>query len=544
MKKFDQVFVNGNFYSQNREKIEYIGVKDGKISEIGNQKEDYIAAQTINLHGKPVYPGFSDAHLHLVTYAQKKRYEVSLSHCSSKDEMKHTIDAFIKKNKIKPNEWVIGAGWDQELFPDKGYPDKLLLDDVSTDHPMIMTRACYHICVVNSKALKTCEINGETVCPEGGKIDKDINGNLTGILRENAMRLITAHIPSISSKGKLKQLILEGCKDLAAAGVTTIHTDDFSFVENKKILWEAYKELAETNQLPIHIVLQLRVSSIKDIYEYMVLGFKSCQNINRLRIGPIKIISDGSLGSRTAALDKPYSDDENNTGILLNSEHELERMIYESFKNNFDISVHAIGDRAMRIVLNIFEKHELLYKAKQFRPSIIHCQIGSKKILERFKKLGVIANIQPAFIFTDWDVAGERVGDERLNYSYCYKKYMDHDILCVGSSDAPIESFNPLYGIYAAVNRKDLKGMPEKSWMPEERINITAAIKMYTLNTAFLSHEETTKGSLEVGRDADFVVLSDDLLTIPEEDIKDIRVESTYVNGELIDNKELIAIYA
>ena len=490
--KYDKIFFNGNFYSSDEKETEYLGITDGKISGIGKlediRKIYEYADEVIDLEGKNVYPGFTDAHMHLVAYAQKKKYEVSLSGCTSKEEMKQRIKKHIAKKDIKPGEWVMGAGWNHELFEDKGYPDRYLLDDVTKECPVFLIRTCYHICVVNSEALKVCGIDENTIFPDGGKADRDQEGKLTGVLRENAMNVVSSKIPKIKSKEKMKNLIMEGCNDLIAKGITTVHTDDFCFVEDKKMLWESYKELGEKQELPLRVVLQLRVASLEDISEYKELGMKSWVDIERLRIGPAKIIADGSLGSRTAALEESYSDDPGNTGIMLSTEAEFDKIVSQCFKNEFDVCVHAIGDRTMRTILDVFKKHKKAYKEKGLRPSIIHCQIASEAILNKFKELDIIANIQPVFVCSDWDLAESRVGAERSQYSYSWRKMLDKGIKCAGSSDAPVESFNPLYGIYAAVNRQDLTGMPEGGWRPEEKINLDEAIGIFTEGAAYLSH--------------------------------------------------------
>lgn len=537
-KVFDKVFANGRFMrSKGKKKIDFVAVKNGKIvkygrsEEINNYEDDY---EVIDLKGKYIYPGFTDAHMHLVAYSQKKLYEVALDNVYSRAELVKKVKAFIKEKNIKPGDWVAGAGWNQDQFEDKVFPDRYLLDQISTQHPIHLTRTCYHICVVNSKALDLARIDENTASPDGGKIDQDKDHIPTGILRENAMDLVTSILPGIKDKNKMKELIIKGCKDLAKVGITTVHTDDFPFVEDKKTLWEVFKELANNNELPIRVVLQLRAAKKEDIYNYQKMGLKSWDKINNLVVGPIKVITDGSLGSRTAALEESYEDDQGNKGLMLMSEERLEKLVHESFNHDFDICMHAIGDRSMRAILASYEKHYDLYRKKGFRPSIIHCQIGNIDILNRFKKLDIIANIQPIFLNTDWKIAESRIGKERLKYSYCWKTYMDMGILCVGSSDAPIESFNPLYGIYTAVTRKDLEGKPKNGWVQEESLNINRAIDLFTINAAYLSHEEKEKGSIQVGKYADFVILSDDLLRVDEECIKDILVENTIVGGNIL----------
>ncbi|MFZ5965976.1 MAG: amidohydrolase [Bacillota bacterium] len=534
----DKLFVNGNFYcKEGKSPIRYIGVKDGRIVSKGNGEEinlDGIASEIVNLGGSSVYPGFIDAHLHLIAYSQKELYEVSLNDVQSKEEMVLKIRKFIKEKNLQKGEWVIGSGWNHEEFDDKELPDRFLLDQISSDHPIFLLRTCYHICVVNSNALKVANIHVDSVSPKGGKIDRDGSGIPTGILRENAMDLLAAVMPKIHDKERIKQLVMKGCMDLAEAGITTVHTDDFSYVEDKETLWACYRELAESDKLPIRVILQLRAATIDDIQDYHRLGLASWQRHNNMVVGPIKIIADGSLGSRTAALDEPYADDKENKGIMLIQPDNLDKMVYESLINDFDICIHAIGDKTMGLVLEIYEKHEEMIRRKECRPSVIHCQIGSKEILEKFQRLNVIANIQPIFLHSDWKIAENRVGKERLDYSYAWKKYIDAGIKCAGSSDAPIESFNPLYGIYSAVTRMDLTEKPPGGWIPEEGLAIKDAIDIFTINAAYLSHEEALKGDFEIGKYADFVILSDDLRRIEENSIKNVRVEKIYIGGNLI----------
>jgi predicted amidohydrolase YtcJ len=537
----DKIFINGEFMNgPEKLDISFVEVVDGKIASFGDLEGlDEIlrkneSAEVIDLENKYVYPGFTDAHMHLIAYSQKKLKEINLSGVKSRSELVEKAKKFIKDNHIKEGQWIIGAGWNQDDFDDGVFPDRLLLDEISKDNPICFTRACYHICAVNSKALEKAGINEKTKTPDGGRIDRDQFEVATGILRENAMELITDVISNDIGEDEMKKMILEGCNDLAKVGVTTVHTDDFPFVENKRLLWKVFSDLAKNDELPIKVVLQLRAASVDEVMFYRELGIKSWDKLNNLVIGPIKIISDGSLGSRTAALEDDYSDEPGNRGLMLLDKDVLDDIILTSFTNGFDMGVHAIGDRSMNVILDIYEKHYNLYKEKGFRPSLIHCQIASDEILSKFKKLDVIANIQPIFQITDWKIAKDRVGGERMKKSYCWRDYIDKGIICVGSSDSPIESFNPMLGIYAAATRKDLFGLPEKGWEADQKISVKEAFEMFTTNAAYLSHEENIKGTIEIGKDADFVVLPKNIFTTPEDEIKDINSEITIVSGSMV----------
>lgn len=534
MKQLDKLFINAQFH-KGEESFTCIGVKDGLIEYIGDDYEhdDIVSKEIIDLGSKHIYPGFIDSHLHMLSYCWKQLYEVDLRHVKSSEELVMTVRKFIEENHIEDGQWIVGSGWNHEYFDDKKLPDRNLLDKISIVHPILLNRACYHLCVVNSLALEMAGISESAISVDGGAIDL-VDNRPTGVLRENAETLVSDLLPSLCDKEIMKKLIIKGCKDLAKVGVTTVHTDDFSFVGDKAILLEAYKELALSHQLPINIVLQLRVSCVEEVQLFNELGLKSWMNYNKLRIGPVKIIEDGSLGARTAALSEPYSDDSKALGILVYDKKKLEDMVCASFDVGLDIAIHAIGDRTMNLILDIYEKYQSLIKQQEFRPSIIHCQIGSEGILERFKKLQVIANIQPIFLRTDWRMVEDRVGMERMKYSYCWKTYLDMGIPCAASSDAPIESFNPLLGVYCAVTRSDLSRKPLEGWMPEEKLSVIEGVKLYTEGSAYASKEENIKGSFRLGAVADFVVVSECLEEIDPHKIKDVEVTETYVDGELV----------
>lgn len=537
-KKKDTLYVNGEFLKDGSDfKTGYVSVRDGKIHEMGSMCElDFKGNdfEVIDLKGKFVYPGFTDSHLHLIAYSQEKLNEVDLSDTASREDIVEKTKKFIRERGIKPGEWVIGTGWNHENFSDKSLPDRQLLDGISDENPICIKRVCHHICSVNSLALSVAGIDEETESPEGGSLDVDSNGELTGVLRENAMDLITEILPSMEEASKLRELIARGCDEFVKKGLTTVHSDDFFFVEDKKMLWDVFRDMAENDELPLRVVLQLRASKVEDVKRYAEMGLKSWDRIGKLSVGPIKIIADGSLGSRTAALEEPYCDDKTCNGIMVTSQEKLDELVYESFINDFDVCAHAIGDRSINAVLGAFRKNYGLYKSKGLRPSIIHCQITSRSILDDFKELDVIANIQPLFLNSDWKIAESRIGRKRMEYSYCWKKFMDGGVMCAGSSDSPVEDFAPLYGIYAAVSRMDLEGSPAGGWFPEEKLDVSRAIDLFTKNEAYLSHEEDIKGVIKTGNYADFSVLSHNIFEVENEEIKEVEVIHTIVNGRMV----------
>jgi len=510
-------------------------VDEGIIMETGNF-EDLKASLSstdlmVNLEGKNVIPGFTDSHIHLMAYAANKELIVNLKGVQSIDSLQNDTKNFIKNKTISPGQWVSGWGWNHDLFPDRRMPDRHDLDKISDKHPIQLTRMCYHICVVNSSALEAAGINENTPDPAGGKIDRDEHGKPTGILRESAMLLIDLAKPPLADICVIKDLIRSACSDLVSCGFTCVHTDDFGILSDRDLLLKAYIELDEAGELPLDVVLQMIIYSPSELDFYIEHNLQSGRRFNRLSTGPIKILGDGSLGSRTAALKEPYSDKRDTSGFMLFEKETLDKMIERCFENSFNVAVHAIGDLTQQTVLEIFGRHRHLIKKENLRPSIIHCQIASSKIIELYREYNIIANFQPIFIHSDWPIALERVGEKRLKTSYCWQTFLDSGIFCVGSSDAPVESFNPFYNLYAAVFRKGLEGQPDGGWISEEALSRQEALNLLTLYPPKLTGEEMIKGQLKQGYAADFAVLSGDPLTVPEDELKNLKVLATYKEG-------------
>jgi predicted amidohydrolase YtcJ len=307
--------------------------------------------------------------------------------------------------------------------------------------------------------------------------------------------------------------------------------DDFSFNVERRVLFDAYLELDRQGLLPFDVVLQLIVQSEEDLDFFIQKGLKSGLRYSRLMIGPIKVLADGSLGSRTAALKEPYSDDPQTAGFLLMQVEKLDRLFAKALENGFDLAVHAIGDLAMGKVAGLLAKHQELRVKNSLTASIIHCTVADYPTINLLRHSDIIANIQPIFIHSDWQIALDRLGKQRLKTSYCWKTYLSQKVLCVGSSDAPIESANPFENIYTAVARKDLNGKPDAGWIKEEALSREDALRLFTLNPPVLSREAEIKGQLKAGFRADFVLLSADPLLCSEEALKSIKVIKTYKSG-------------
>lgn len=525
-------FINGNIITLDGDKLcEAFYVENGVFKAVGTTEEILKLTSSnegvVDLKGKTVIPGFNDAHMHFLNYAVQKN-NVNLLNVPSIDELISKTKEYIKAGNIPNEQWILSRGWNHNLFSEKRLPTRYDLDKISTQHPIYFARICGHIGVANSKALELLNITKNTENPDGGIIDKK-NGIPTGILRENALNLVSNSLPIMSTE-QIKTLLKSAFIDALKVGITTIQTEDLTHCGSLENLLSAYRELEDEQALPLRFILQLNLPNEKSLSEAISLGLKSNLGSNVLKIGPVKLFQDGSLGGRTAAMKEAYCDIAT-TGVLIYDQPALDNITKLASHADFQITIHAIGDYAAETILNSYEKIINTSENKDLRLTIVHCQFTNDELLNRFKKLNIVANIQPSFVMTDYPIVETAVGKFRADTSYAWKDMLNSNIPIAFSSDAPIESFNPIEGIYAAVTRKDLKGYPEEGWHKDQNLTVIEALKAYTLGSAFMSFEENIKGSISIGKLADFVILSEDILSTERDKIKNIKVLETYVGG-------------
>ncbi|KAB3530719.1 amidohydrolase [Alkaliphilus serpentinus] len=531
-----KAFINGKILTMDEKhpEVEAMLVEDDKVKKIGGSKEILSIAEDaeiIDLMGKRILPGMNDSHMHLLSYGLSIK-KVDLRQCKSLQDIREEILGYLETEEEKYfGDWIVGHGWNEENFSLPEYPIAEFLDDICKDRPIYISRACYHMAAVNHKALQLAGIDNTTQSPEGGKIDKYEDGKPTGVLRENAL-LMAYNLISISDEVEvLKKLISDSVEDGLRVGLTSIQSDDFGHVKDYNCVVEAYKSLEEENALNVRINLQMLVNK-STLEKIIASNIKTGTGSDLLKYGPLKVLADGSLGGRTAALQEAYEDDKENNGILIHSRSYLRDLLQTAAAADIQLAVHAIGDRTMVELLDLYEEIYLHDDTK--RPRLIHCQITNKEILEKMAKLKVIADIQPSFVMTDMKMVENRVGKERAKDSYIWKSMLNQGVMVAGSSDAPIESFNPFWGIYAAVTRRNLDEKPEGGWYPEECLAIMEAIRLYTVGSSYATFEEEIKGKLKEGYLADFIVLDKDIMEINPLEIKDLEVEATYVGGECV----------
>ena len=491
--------------------------KGGIIKKIGLSHE-IAGDKIIDLQGGVVYPGFTDSHLHLLGLGKSLK-TLDLRNSSDPKQILDMLQQKIKK--LNKDEWLHGWGWDQNSWKNTEYPHKKMLDSVSLDVPICLKRIDGHAAWVNSKALNIAGITKTSNIPRGGKLLRDDEGELSGILIDNAVELLNPVIPKTSIEEK-KTVILDALPYLNRLGITSIHDAGTDF-ETLEIL----KQLINEKLLTISVYAML--TDDPETYEKYLTSGPFIEKSGSLTIKSLKLCLDGALGSRGAALLSSYNDDPKNCGLILLDTKKTIEKVSKFNTAGFQVCLHCIGDRANRIGLDIFEKGG----NKSLRNRIEHAQIIHPDDLNRFSKLGVIPSMQPIHCTSDMPWIKNRLGTRDKN-SYKWGSLLRSGTIIPGGSDAPIESPSPIEGIYAAVTRKNSSGFPKDGWQSSQCLSIDQAILMYTEWPAHASFQENFRGKIKPGFRADFSVLSQNLSSIHSEEILSTKVLFTIVNGKLV----------
>ncbi|NLG81338.1 MAG: amidohydrolase [Bacilli bacterium] len=525
------ILYNGKIYTlDNKQIVQAVKIKRDRIIKTGTNSEILSMKEpnelVIDLRNKTVLPGFNDSHMHLYGFG-KHLDTVNLLKVTSVSDIIEEGRKFIEERNIPPYQWIQGRGWNQDYFQDnKRYPTKADLDKISTNHPIIFYRVCGHIAVVNSKALEVCNINENTKQVDGGEFNYEL-----GIFQEKALNLITDKIPK-PTVTEIKATLIKALTYANSKGLTSIQSDDLSHAGSFKDVLQAYHELHDEEKLTCRIYEQCLLSK-SELATFLDLGYKTGVGDYLFKIGPLKILSDGTLGARTAALRKPYNDNPNTKGMLCYAETELEDFLHYAHENGMQIAIHCIGDYALDVVLKSFAK---LPRLENRRHGIVHCQITDYELIERMKKFHLCAYIQPIFLNYDLHIVEDRVGKTLATTSYAFKTLLNQGIYIALGTDCPVELINPLPNIYCAVTRSDLEGFPKYGWNPQEKLSTFEAVYAYTMGSAYTEFQESIKGSITENKLADLVVLAEDLFNVSEHDIKDIEVLMTIMGGEIVYN--------
>lgn len=526
------VFTNGTIITLNpvRPYATAAASRNGAWIAVGDEGEVRAAAgpnaEVIDLGGRTAIPGLTDSHMHLLNYGLNLD-RVLLNDARSLTEIQARVKT--RAARLPAGQWIVGRGWDQDRLTEMRYPTAADLDAVAPEHPVVLVRACGHLSVANSLALRLAGITAETPDPEGGLIDRDANGQPVGIFREGAMSLINRQVPPFAF-ADLKRALTNAMNAALAAGLTMVHTDDLGTSGGLQTSMDLYDQTGRAGLPPFRARLKVSARTLPELIER---GLKTNDGDEWFRIGPLKLFADGSLGGGTAALEAPYADDPTSCGLPLLDEAAMNDIVGRAHRAGVQVAVHAIGDRAARIALDAIALAQAAEPGRHLRHRIVHCQILSRELIDRFAQLGVVADIQPRFLDTDSHWAERRIGSERLRYSYAWRTLLERGVICAGGSDAPVEPLEPFLGIYAAVTRCDVNGEPHGGWLPDQRLTVEDALRLFTTGAALAGHDERVRGQVAPGFQADLAVLNANPLRIDPRELKAIRSEMTIVGGRV-----------
>lgn len=522
-------FYNGKVYTVDAKNsvAEAVVVENGKILFVGSSPEARAVwsdsrTKMVDLKGKLMLPGLIDNHTH---FADGGMYllGVDLRGAKTIAEFKGILKKYVDNHS---GEWITSGNWDHESWEVKELPTKEMIDDFSQDTPIFVDRFDGHMGLANSKALALAGITKDTPSPDGGEIVKDPKtGEPTGVLKDAAMPLIYKIIPAANAAQKIK-FIERALQEARENGITSVH--DITFQPDLI----AYQDLEKAGKLTCRFYTRLPISTYQNLVN---TGIQAGFGSDKIKLGSIKAYADGSLGSSTALMFKPYTQNPNTKGlasdIIINGS--LTKWAVDADKNHLQLSIHAIGDSANYLMLKLFEKITQENPKWDRRFRIEHAQHVRFEDIQAFAKLGVIASVQPYHCIDDGVWAAKRIGD-RVNYTHPYKSFLEAGVkLCMGS-DWSVAPLNAILGIYAAVTRQTVDGANPMGWIPKQKISVQEAIKAYTINNAYAAFEENVKGSIEVGKLADMVVLSEDILIIQPEKIKNVQVLMTIFDGKIV----------
>jgi hypothetical protein len=503
---------------------EALGIKDNKIAIVGTNRQVKKACrrgtENLNLKGRLVTPGFVDGHTHFVSFGltlQRVDLRNLPSLVACRERIRESVAGY------QPGEWIIGRSWNEHFWAEKREPNRFDLDDLTPHNPAMMIRACGHSVWVNSAALAAAGITRETADPAGARIERDpVSGEPTGVLRE-MRRYMEKFIPPPTAE-KRKQAALAAQQEALRFGITGVHT-----LETLRE-WEALLALEEEGMLKIRVHQTIPHENREEARSG---SLKPWQGGERLWIGQVKLYADGSLGSGTALLHTPYADNPSDRGLAVLTLQALAKRVREAYQEGYSVAIHAIGDKAVTNSLRAIESAREFFPGPR-RDRIEHVQLFRSSDLPLFRRLRVVASVQPVHLATDWPTAEKKWGHSRCRNGYAWKSLLQAKIPLHFGSDAPVEPINPLLSLQAAVTRQDGHGNPPGGWFPEEKIGLEDGIRAFTALPAWCSRKERYLGAITPGRWADLTVFGDDLFKVPPDQWSSVKVEMTIVNGEIL----------
>ena len=512
------------------ERFSAIAFTDDKIDKLYSSEEQLPTEKNLTVidgKGKTLIPGLIDSHGHILSYGLSLLRADLVNTTSAQDAINKTLN--YAKNNTELT-WIQGRGWNQTQWPSNAFPTAASLDKYFPDQPVWLARVDGHAGWANSKAMALAGITKDTLSPDGGEIIKDKNGMPTGVFIDNAMDLLNKSIAPLSVKEQ-KQVLVKAMNSLASYGLTSVHdagidTDNLN----------AFKALSQENAMSIRVNAMLYLPSPN--WQQTLASGQYRSKDDMFTFNGVKIQADGALGSRGASLIEDYSDHASHKGLLLNTPKEFENLVDTSMRLGFQVNSHAIGDNANKLVLDTYEKYIKATKTKDLRHRVEHAQVLRIEDIPRFAELDVIAAMQATHATSDKNMAQERLGPTRILGAYAWRKLLNANAIIAAGSDFPVESPNPFFGLHASITRQDHKNSPKGGWFADEKMTPLEAFRSFTIDAAYSGHQENIIGSLAKGKKADFILLDSNIFTMPEQDIWQVTVDKTWVNGKLVYKKK------
>ena len=530
-------FHNGRVYTGELPLRSAFAVEDGRFVSTGYEQllvEAREGDRIIDLDGRFVCAGFNDSHMHLLNFGQSLHAAQLAPHTESLADMLECLRAFLEAHPVREGQWLTGRGWNQDYFTDVSrMPDRHDLDSISADIPILITRTCGHCCVVNSKVLELADIGPDTAAPEGGDIGREDDGQPDGRLFDNAIDLIRPIFPLPDREG-LKEMIRLACAALNSYGVTSSQTDDYCVFRSIpfETVNEAYRELEQSGELSVRVYEQANITELDELERFVADGNVTGSGSDMFRIGPLKLLGDGALGSRTAHLSRPYLGTEDEYGFNLFSDEHMNAMVSYANAHGMQVAVHAIGDACLDQVLNAIDLALRENPRTDHRHGVVHCQVSRPDQLRRIAELGMHVYAQSIFLDYDNHIVNRLLGPELAESSYSWKTLMNSGVSVSNGSDCPVELPDVMEGIQCAITRTSMDGTGP--YLPGEAFTVQEALDSFTVRSAEASFEENVKGQIREGYLADFVILDQDPFTVSPEDIHSIRVVSTWLGGSCV----------
>jgi predicted amidohydrolase YtcJ len=528
--KADLIVVNGNVYTVDdaRPRASAFAVRGEKIVFVGSDREARFlagsATKVIDAGGRTVIPGMVDAHAHLLGLGNSLR-NIQLAGSKTYDEV---IAKVVERAKTaKPGEWILGRGWDQNLWPDKKFPTHEALSRAVPNNPVVLTRIDGHALLANAMALKAASITSDTRDPSGGRIERNADRSPTGVFVDNAQDLIDRVVPNLTPD-QTRAAILAAIAEANKWGLIGIHDAGAS-----RETIDIYESLARAGRYNLRNYVLIS-GDTANVRHYLNVGPRSALYDGHIWVRAIKLYSDGALGSRGAALLAPYSDDPGNTGLLVTPPAQIQEIATRALRRGFQVGVHAIGDRGNRVVLDAYDAALKAVPVADHRFRIEHAQVVSLDDIPRFAKMGVIPSMQASHQTSDMRWAEARVGADRIKGAYAWRSLLNTGVIIPNGSDFPVEEVNPLISFHSAVSRQDASNWPPGGWYPEQVMTRDEALKAMTIWPAYAAFQEKTMGSISTGKYADFVMLDRDIMTVPVSDILSTQVVSTWIGGKAV----------